>query len=175
MEFALQPFGEVAPAITITGELVRSADNTLTVRFVVGGAVNSLSIANPAASPERRDLLWQTTCLEFFLGVAGATNYFEFNLSPAGHWNLYAFDNYRAGMRPVATVTALPFTVEHGVEALTLTLRFNLSTLVPTEQALDVSVTSVIEERGGDITYWALIHSHSNADFHRRDSFVGSL
>lgn len=175
MEFALQPFGALAPALTITGVLSRSSENQAIVQFLLTGALSELSVAPPAAIPERRDLLWQTTCLEFFLGVAGARNYFEFNLSPAGHWNVYAFDDYRSGMRPVDAFTALPFTVTQTVESLTLTLTFDLEQLVPREQALDVSVTSVIEQQDGALSYWALAHSGVNPDFHRRDSFIGTL
>lgn len=174
MEFTLQPFGETAPAIQIAGELTR-AGSLLTIQFRVTGALNTLTIANPDPTPERRDLLWETTCLEFFLGVPGASNYFEFNLSPAGHWNVYTFDSYRAGMRRVETVQALPFTVDHGAEALTLTLQVDAELLAPGLPTFDVSVTSVIEERGGEVTYWALHHAGSDADFHQRESFIGTV
>jgi len=174
MEFTLQPFGETAPAIQIAGELTR-VGSLLTIQFRVTGALNTLTIANPAAEPERRDLLWQTTCLEFFLGVPGASHYFEFNLSPAGHWNVYTFDSYREGMRRVETIQALPFMVEHEAEALTLTLSVDADLLEPGVPTFEVSVTSVIEERGGELTYWALHHAGSDADFHLRESFIGSI
>lgn len=174
MEFTLHPFGETAPAIQIAGELTR-VGSLLTIQFRVTGALNTLTIVTPAPTPERRDLLWQTTCLEFFLGVPGASNYFEFNLSPAGHWNVYTFDSYRAGMRRVETIQSLPFTVTHEAEALTLTLQVDADLFAPDLPAFDVSVTSVIEERGGEITYWAFHHAGSDADFHLRESFIGTV
>ena len=44
--------------------------------------------------PRRRDRLWEETCLELFLGEEGSERYWEFNLSPAGHWNVYRFEFY---------------------------------------------------------------------------------
>ena len=42
-----------------------------------------------AASPERRDELWQSTCLELFIAKPNEPRYWEINLSPSGDWNVY--------------------------------------------------------------------------------------
>jgi hypothetical protein len=54
-------------------------------------------------------------------------------------------------------------------------VELNLSTLVPTEAALELSLTAVLEQRHGDCSYWALQHTGSEPDFHRRDSFIAAL
>ena len=46
-------------------------------------------------SNDRRDFLWQSTCLECFIFDRDSENYVEYNFSPNGAWALYAFDSYR--------------------------------------------------------------------------------
>jgi hypothetical protein len=58
---------------------------------------------------------------------------------------------------------------------LLLTLELDLSKFIPADQALEVAITAVIKPKDGDVTYWALSHSGSQADFHRRDSFIVEL
>ena len=65
----------------------------------------------PADMPARRDRLWEETCFEFFLAVKNSPRYWEFNLSPAGHWNVYRFADYRQGMQEEPAFASLPFSV----------------------------------------------------------------
>ena len=78
----------ITDSLTITGHL-SFTEGTLEVAYQLWGDLAQLSLPSPASTPERRDLLWQTTCLELFLARRGANGYWEFNLSPAGHWNVY--------------------------------------------------------------------------------------
>ena len=55
---------------------------------------------------------------------------------------------------------------------LTLQLDLPLPPAIPTEAALQVAITSVIEERSGRLSYWALAHPGPEPDFHRRDGFL---
>ena len=43
--------------------------------------------------------LWLSTCFELFLGADDQNAYTELNVTPAGTWNCYQFDDYRSGMR----------------------------------------------------------------------------
>ena len=52
------------------------------------GNLSKVEIPAAAETPRRRDRLWEETCLELFLGTADSGEYWEFNLSPAGHWNV---------------------------------------------------------------------------------------
>ena len=51
---------------------------------------------------------------------------------------------------------------------LDLPLPQGLSAAVP----LQVGITSVIEERSGRLSYWALAHPGAEPDFHRREAFL---
>jgi hypothetical protein len=92
----------------LSGRIRRRAGR-LGIRFLLQGDLSLVTLASPAAQPRRRDDLWRTTCFEFFLGAATDPGYWEVNLSPAGHWNVYRFKDYRQGMEPERSVQALPF------------------------------------------------------------------
>jgi hypothetical protein len=172
IDFTLQPFPEDRrlPAIEIDGKIDRS-DGRLSIEYQLIGDLTQVEIA-PPASPCRKFALWEATCFEFFLGVPGDRNYWEFNLSPAGDWNIFHLDDYRQGLRDELAFTSLPFTVERQANFLLLALEFDLSKIVSVERSIEVSVTTVIKSIGGEMSYWALTHGGLEADFHRRDSFA---
>ncbi|MBD2097755.1 DOMON-like domain-containing protein [Trichocoleus sp. FACHB-591] len=171
--FSLQPFPNTNSLtnLQIAGTVTRQAQ-TLYIRYVLSGDLSKIAIAAPSGMPTRKHELWQETCFEFFLGLRDSDRYWEFNLSPSGDWNVYRFDSYRQGMQEETAFTVLPFEVEAQPEAHTLSLELNLAAIAPDEQPLDVAITAVVKTKDSKVTYWALAHTGSEADFHRRDSFV---
>ena len=158
----------------IGGSIARRAD-TLSARYEVRGDLSMLSIPAAAGMPRRRDRLWEETCLELFLGTADSGEYREFNLSPAGHWNVYRFTRYRKGMREEPAITSLPFDVRRDSEALLLTAEFDVGKIVPAGKDLAATVTAVIGTIDGGKSHWALVHPASRPDFHRREGFALTL
>ena len=173
IRFFLKPFpGEGNPAgVTIGGSLARRG-GTLSVRYEVRGNLSKLSIPAAAEAPRRKDRLWKETCLELFLGTADSGEYWEFNLSPAGHWNVYRFTRYREGMREEPAITSLPFDVRRDSEALLLTAEFGIGKIVPAGKDLAATVAAVIGTIDGGKSHWAPVHPASRPDFHRRDGFA---
>jgi hypothetical protein len=171
--FLLKPFpGEENPAgVTIGGSIARRAD-TVSVRYEVRGDLSKLSIPSAAEDPRRKDRLWEETCLELFLGTADSGEYWEFNLSPSGHWNVYRFTRYREGMREEPAITSLPFDVRRNAEAVILTAEFDIGKIVPAGKDLAATVAAVIKTIDGGKSHWALVHPASLPDFHRRDGFA---
>ena len=169
------------PEIEITGQIERSTQE-LTINFQLTGEIQQVAIAPPNANPFRRNELWQTTCFEFFLGLKGSPKYWELNLSPTGHWNIYRFDDYRQGMAEELAFHSLPFFVKVQPDSLILTLSLNLEPIINSTQNLEVSITTVIQSKINEIifaqdsiTYWALTHVAQEADFHQRKSFILNL
>jgi hypothetical protein len=121
---------------------------------------------------ERRDGLWQFTCFEAFFSAPGAEAYWELNLAPNGHWNAYRLSGYRTGLQPEASLMELPYNLQRRSGELEIRLRLDLHALLPDPTDLDLSITSVLAFEGLGCTYWALHHSGSEPDFHRRDSFL---
>ena len=169
--FSLIPFASDAlPTIEIVGNIDR-ADNILSIEYQLLGDLDSVAIASPAVA-SRKFALWEATCFEFFIGVLGDRNYWEFNLSPSGDWNVFHLDDYRQGLRNETAVTTLPFDVDRSANSLTLKLAVDLSQIISIDRQLEVSVTTVIRSAQDELSYWALTHIGEEADFHLRDSFV---
>jgi hypothetical protein len=174
--FSLEPFPTTGtlPLFKIAGTIARRS-STLAIRYALLGHLADLVIPAAAAVPARRNGLWEETCFELFVAVKDSPRYWEFNLSPARHWNVYRFAAYRQGMEEETALTSLPFTVQRESDCLSLALGVDLAAIVRADQALEVAVSAVIKHKNGEVTYWALIHSSPQADFHRRDGFIMTL
>jgi hypothetical protein len=175
-DFSLKPFSPISPPLNfkITGHIARRP-RQLVIRFELQGQLAELMIPAPAAMPDRRAGLWEETCFEFFLGLKDSPQYWEFNLSPAGHWNVYRFAGYRQGMAEETALTSLPLSVRRRADSLEVALELDVGRIVSADQPLMVGIAAVIKRAGGGLSYWALTHPGPQADFHRRDSFVVEL
>ena len=176
MTFYLQTFPstDLLPNLQITGDIARNR-NQLHLDYTLSGDIKEVVIAAPSNTPVRKNELWQETCFEFFLGIKNSEQYWEFNLSPAGHWNVYRFDGYRRGMQEETAFSSLPFSVEDKGNYFAIALDVDLNKIVSANQDLDVAITTVIKHRDGEVSYWALTHRGTEADFHLRESFVIEL
>lgn len=174
--FFLRPFPSAGllPHVTITGNIGRRS-NILSLTYALLGPLAELVVPAPSDMRVRKNGLWEETCFEFFLGKRNSDHYWEFNLSPAGHWNVYRFTSYRQGMQEEPAFTSLLFSVRARPDALGLSLEIDLDKIIPAEQALEVAVSAVIKTVDGKITYWALAHPGPQPDFHRRDGFIVEL
>jgi hypothetical protein len=150
------------------------AENSLQITFQLEGELAKLRIARSSGPPLRQDLLWQTTCLEFFLAAAGDSDYWEYNLSPAGHWNVYHLEGYRQGLAEEPAYKQLPFSVMGDDKQLSLSLTCALPPALGTHRAaagLEVGVSAVLQSSSGELAYWAVAHPSSEPDFHHRGGF----
>ena len=99
--------------------------------------------------------------------------YWEFNLSSSGDWNVYVMDAYRqVGMREETRIKRFPFEVQKGADSLSLEMAINLDLIIAREKSIEVGVASVIQTKNGKETYWALLHPRPEADFHVREGFI---
>lgn len=174
--FSLQPFPatRTPPDLKITGKIARFS-NSLSISYVLLGPLAELIIPVISDKPERKDTLWEETCFELFLGLRNSDQYWEFNLSPSGHWNVYRFRTYRQEMQEEPAFMNLPFSIRNQSDSLLLDLNFSLGMIIPGEQKLAAAISAVIRLRNGSVSYWALTHPGPEADFHRRDCFIIQL
>jgi hypothetical protein len=166
---AFQNEGE-RPDLRVTGTIGRSL-NTLSVAYSIHGDLSKVAFPAPERSRARKDRLWDHTCLELFLGMKGSERYWEFNFSPAGHWNVYSFTSYRKGMREEAAYSSLPFHVRTEPDTFRLSLEVVLGRILPGGPAIEAALGAVIRTRTGAASHWALAHPGLRPDFHRRDGF----
>ena len=171
--FFLRPFPSACPlpSVKITGTVGRRG-SVLYLGYDLLGLTEALAIPAPAAVPARRDGLWKETCFELFLGLEKSDRYWEFNFSPAGHWNVFGFETYRQGMQEEQAFASLPFSVQSHPDGLNLSVELDLEKIILRDHALKAGISAVVRSAGGDCTYWALTHPGTQPDFHRKDGFI---
>jgi hypothetical protein len=166
--------GDEAPPVRLEVLLRREGD-TILLCYLLRGELSSLAIPEKVARPERRDHLWLQTCFELFLAPAEGNNYWELNVSPAGHWNLYGFDDYRFGMRP-APVSSFSFTVVRETSSLAVLLELPLGMLPGLAGGgLVAGLSAVLATGKGALSHWALCHPETGPDFHQRNFFTVNI
>jgi hypothetical protein len=144
----------------------------LSLQYVVDADLSRLRIP-PMRTSARADELWKHTCFEAFLRSApGTAGYTELNVSPSSEWAMYAFDDYRQGMRPLDMPDAPLIAVEQSEGQLHVAVRVRLRTLPPVSA---IALAAVIEDGDGRLSYWALRHPAGKPDFHHPDSFALQL
>lgn len=182
--FELQPFGGAAErsdleleGVRLSGQtsLERSAEQAiLRINYQLvadlGESPTALLVPPTAAQPNRRDGLWQHTCLEAFVAAGGGEPYWELNLAPSGDWAAYRFDGYRSGQQS-PPLQRPPFSISTRPDGLDLQLRLPLPADLAAADSLAIGITAVLEQRNGATSYWALHHPGPEADFHLRESF----
>ncbi len=147
--------------------------DTLSLRYALKGDLSRLQIPE-LQWPRRADRLWEHTCFEAFLGVAGHSEYYEFNFSPSGQWAAYAFRAYRIG-GPIDDDDLDPkIAVVKGAAKLELSAALPLGSLPSLKSGgpLRLGLAAVIEDSDGGLSYWALKHPPGKPDFHHTDNFV---
>ena len=184
------------PLAGVEVELARLSPLKVEIRYVLRGAVDNIRTRAP-----RGDDLWRHTCFEAFVRVDGEQDYLEFNVAPSGEWNAYRFRGYREG-REVAKGAALsrldvdwrrkPLAADERerVEAVGRDTMerfepayFSAKAHLSLPRALTLSLdrpwrlglSTVVEERNGRLSYWALAHPRGRPDFHHPDCFAIEL
>ena len=175
--FKLVPFEPLPPSLALTlggtcqRTVTRSA-HSLKLHYLLEGNLDAVVIPEPSSAPSRSDGLWQSTCLECFFAKPGESAYWEMNLSPSGDWNVYQLQDYREGLFADPSVTAISHQLDRSATGLALSATIPLPLGLDEACQLDLAICAVIALRDGSTTYWALRHTGTVADFHRRDSFA---
>lgn len=171
-----------APPLAISAEMIWREGGCLELSYgllPLGGLATPVvaeqvlgSWAEANSKGTRRDLLWEHTCFEAFLGLPNDERYWELNVSPSGDWNLYRFERYRQGGEPEVAAIAPTITVQHGGRGLRCRVQLDPRGFWPASVVPDIALTMVVERVGGSLSYWALAHPGDQADFHDRRGFL---
>ena len=159
------------PIETIHVTVERPSRTLLHLRYVVVGDLSSIRIP-PPAPPLRTSRLWEATCFEAFLRAEGENAYLEFNFAPSGQWAVYAFTHYRHGMTN-APLPAAP-EVEVSRSAGRLELRATVSPSLDSGPYA-INVAAILENLGGERSFWAASHPSGGPDFHHPSCFIDRL
>lgn len=144
----------------------------LTLAFTLEGDLAGLHI--PESRPSRRAHgLWQHTCFEVFVMAGEGPGYREFNFSPSGEWAAYAFRDYRDGGE-LEIPLAPEIVVRRTGDCLELDAEIGPDCL-PAGRLLRLGLSTVVEDKDGALSYWALRHTPGKPDFHHTDAFALEL
>ena len=171
--FSLTPFAAPdRPNLTISGTIDRQK-NMICVQYTLVGDLGEIFLPPSISKPARKDELWRTTCFELFIAVKESPQYWEFNMSPSGDWNVYVMDAYRqVNMRQETRIQRLQFQVQKETHYLSLMAAIDLNSFIGSEKLIEAGITCVVQANTKRETYWALVHPQARADFHLRESFV---
>lgn len=165
MHFELVPFQTCPIVESLVGNFLLRGD-VIDCQWRLRGSLDKILWPEPDGAPARRVGLWEHTCFEFFIGARNAKNYDEFNLSPAGHWNAFAFSDVRSDMRTSEALRCRRATLTpvRGCEVtLSATVAFRPAGVA---RRFRVGIASVIEGVDGSMHYFALAHPGDRPDFH---------
>lgn len=162
------------PPVRVTGVEARVIgwdDALLRVRWRVEGA--QALVVPRFAGRGRADELWRTTCFELFLRPGGAERYVEINLSPSQRWAAYDFAAYRQGMidRPASREPECAMRIGSSFAIFDAALPRGILPELPAA----ANFAAVLEEEGGTISFWALVHRSAKPDFHDPACFAAEL
>jgi hypothetical protein len=154
----------------------RPRADVLRLEFRLAGALAAVRIP-PPEPPRIAPDLWRHTCLEAFVGHAGAPAYCEVNLSPSGAWAVRAFRTYRDGvvLDDPALAPALTVAWEGGDLQIEATLSLAAAPTPPADAAWCLGLAAVVEDHTGALSYWALGHPRPRPDFHDRAGWTQRL
>lgn len=175
-EYPLIPHPARPPKLVkaITAKVNMQHAHWLLLRWRIEGSA-ALILPKPAGVG-RANGLWQTTCFEMFLGEGGADfqNYTEYNFSPSEKWNAYEFAGFRQNMQSRSAACGPVCTMRPGRSFAIFDTAIPHAILPQNRPRL--SITAVIEEEGGQKSYWALAHGRDDApDFHDPACFAAEL
>ena len=168
----------VVHSITVSMDV--ADDGSLALHYCLRGDIERLRIPERMAAASvdlRTDLLWQHTCFEAFIRVAGESAYREFNFSPSGQWASYAFSDYRQRIDDPSCIDVPLISSHHTPGRLELVATLPATCLPPNATNTDwqLGLSAVVETRDtvdGSHSYWALAHAGQQPDFHHADTFV---
>jgi hypothetical protein len=138
----------------------------IVVRYAIVGDHVRIPAAGTTLDPER---LWAHTCCELFVAPALGESYVEWNFSPSGQIARFEFSGYRTRIPAGPPVMASSVvTVEGGA------LRLDARVPLPSDAAR-MSITAVVEDTSGSLSYWAVRHPCERPDFHHPEGFALEL
>jgi hypothetical protein len=150
--------------------------NVLHVRWRLVDPAGQIVRAEFTSRREQRNHLWHETCFEAFLAAKDQPGYWELNVSPAGHWNLFRFAAYRLPAGTACPVESLVESLivrrEDRVDGMELEAELPLAPLALQTGDLELGLCAMLFAGDGHRGHWALHHPGERPDFHQRKGFV---
>ncbi len=171
-KFALIPFNPAsAPAIEIHSEL-NTTEESVYISYKVTGDLSSLDLGSGRSLHNRVIKLWEKSCFELFIKDA-SDSYVEFNFSPEFEWNAFYFAKKGDALKEYEKVNQVKTDILLSQDVFHIIVEIEKNKFPENffTGELSAGITSVVKEKNGNISYWALSHEDTKPNFHDFRSF----
>lgn len=180
--------------------LQTSSSLNLAITYRLNGAhavLNEINLLSDSITTKQKSHeLWKNTCFEWFIKSKTSSKYWEFNASPSGQWNFYEFDSYRSNLKECFFIVEPCFqsklrsetvksqasksvpdpTISDLNSSYSFSFEGSLEPLLNHENLkkddLQLAITSVVNWKNGQISYYSLEHGQGKPDFHSNEGFI---
>ena len=167
MKHFLQPHSQKTE-LTIVSRLTFDSNN-ISLHFKISGAVKKYQIPLKE-NLKRANNLWKATCFELFLANSKTQSYYEINISPTLHWNIYRLETYRA--EPKELISSSKPIIEIKEDEKSYEIDFELECkeldLVEFDQ---YNLAVILLNKQNEREFWAVNPVGERPDFHDRGGF----
>ena len=155
---------------------VHQNSDHITFEFRGEGSFSGLEWPPTKNNIEFTDNLWLATVFEIFFQDEGVDTYEEWNFSPSGNWAHYEFLKYREGMKAINKKGSPDiFIKEKSKESFHLIAKIPKKAVSAVKGEKKLGICAILLFEDGVRTHWALKHSSEKPDFHKSDTFAGSI
>lgn len=172
-KFTLTPYDpSTPPKITIDCELNTTADSVF-ISYKVQGELPAIDLGEGQPHHARVIKLWEKSCFELFIKNA-EDNYIEFNFSPEFEWNCFYFIKKGDALAEYARMDSVKFDILLSLDVFHLIVELDKKKFPDHffQGRIQAGITSVIKEKTGKLSYWALSHHDTRPNFHDFRSFT---
>ena len=173
-KFSLIPYPHDShPAIDIICEF-NQTDESVFISYKITGNLSLLDLGEGHPKHERKIKLWEKSCFELFIQNA-QNEYIEFNFSPEFEWNSFYFKKKGDPIVEFLKMKTPKLDILLSLEVFHLIAEIDKKNFPEgfflKDLGLKAGITSVIKDKEGKLSYWALSHEDQRPNFHHPDSF----
>ena len=168
MKHFLKPYSK-KNELTIEGILTLSS-NKISLHFKITGVLKNYQFPQ-IDKLKRANELWKATCFELFLANSKTKIYYEINISPTLHWNIYRLETYRAEPKELIVSSEPLIEIREDEESYEIDFELECKELNLAEfdqYNLAVILLNIENER----EFWAVNLVGESPDFHDRGRFI---
>jgi hypothetical protein len=161
------------PKINLSTE-VNSNYESVFISYRIDQGFEFVDTGNTSPNKSRVLKLWEKTCFELFIKNEN-DSYIEFNFSPNFEWNCFYFEKKGDPLKELNQMKMPELDILLSKDNFLLFAKIQKEYFpkgfFEDNQSLNVGISSVIKDRKGNLSYWALSHCDSRPNFHHFESF----
>lgn len=167
MKHFLKPYSKKRE-LTVEGTLILNS-NKLSLHFKISGALKSYSFPKKEKL-KRANELWRATCFELFLANSKTKIYYEINISPTLHWNIYRLETYRAEPKELIVSSEAIIKIREDEQSYEINFELECKELDLAEFD-QYNLAVILLNNQNEREFWTIRPMGKSPDFHDRDGF----